>query len=173
VNCIYTVGHSTRTQRELFEVIHSFEVHLLVDIRSVPRSSYNPQFDSKVLSLAASRERVRYLHMPKLGGLRRPRIDSHNDAWRNEGFRGYADYMETEEFDTALDELCDLANGNTTCIMCAEAVPWRCHRSLVSDALVARGHSVEHITACGRASEHRIAPFARVTNEHVTYPAPH
>lgn len=168
--CVYTIGHSTRTERELFEALRAHDVEVLIDIRTIPRSSYNPQFDSSTLRIAASREGVRYLHAPALGGLRRPRLDSINDAWRNEGFRGYADYMQTPEFERALDEVGELARRKHVCLMCAEAVPWRCHRSLVADALVAHGARVLHITRAGWASEHRIAPFAHVENAHVTYP---
>ena len=113
-----------------------------------------------------------YLHAPELGGLRKPRPDSANGAWRNDGFRGYADYMQTAEFEDALERLIGLAADRRLAIMCAEAVPWRCHRSLISDALVARGVDVRHITGSGVPSQHRLTPFASVEEGRVTYPPP-
>ena len=115
---------------------------------------------------------IDYLHMPELGGLRKPKPDSTNTGWRNVSFRGYADYMQTDEFWTAIDRLIDLARQRRLAIMCAEVVPWRCHRSLVADALTVRGVEVKHITGAGEPSPHRLTPFARVEDGRITYPAP-
>jgi 3-methyladenine DNA glycosylase/8-oxoguanine DNA glycosylase len=167
---VYTVGHSTRTLDELVEILRAFGVTVLVDIRTVPRSRRNPQFNRDALGRALRARRLRYVHLPELGGLRRARKDSPNTAWRNASFRGYADHMRTPEFEAGLTKLHALAADRTIALMCAEAVPWRCHRSLVADALTARGAHVEHITSATRASPHRMTPFARVDGARVTYP---
>jgi len=168
---IYTIGHSTRSIDELVEALASFGVQMLADIRTVPRSRHNPQFNADALARALDDHGIRYVALPKLGGLRRPRKDSPNGAWRNLSFRGYADYMLTTEFDAGLRELGAEAARATTAIMCAEAVPWRCHRSLIADALVARGHAVRHIMSDAKADEHKMTRFARVDGGRVTYPA--
>ncbi len=167
---VYTVGHSTRTLDELVEILRAFDITMLVDIRTVPRSRRNPQFNRDDLGRALRARRLRYVHLPELGGLRRARADSPNSAWRNASFRGYADYMLTPEFEAGLAKLRALAADRTIALMCAEAVPWRCHRSLVADALTARGTHVEHITSATRASPHRVTPFARIDGTRVTYP---
>lgn len=168
---LYTIGHSTRTLDELVEALGSFEVDLLVDIRTIPRSRHTPQFNQEGLSRTLPRRGIRYRHMKALGGLRKPRPDSSNTAWRNAGFRGFADYMETPEFAAALNELRTLARAaEAAAIMCAEAVPWRCHRSLVADALTAHGDTALHILRPGRAQPHVLTPFARVHGGRVTYP---
>lgn len=167
---IYTVGHSTRTFDELVALLRGFEISVLVDIRTVPRSRRNPQFDRDALPRALRARRIRYAWIPELGGLRRPRADSHNDAWRNDSFRGFADYMETAAFEEGLAKLRELAATGTVAVMCAEAVPWRCHRSLIADALTARGARVEHLMAPSRASPHRMTSFAVVHRARVTYP---
>jgi uncharacterized protein (DUF488 family) len=168
---VYTIGHSTRTLDELVEALRSFDVDVLVDIRTVPRSRTNPQFNRETLPAKLRNRRLRYRHLARLGGLRRPKPDSPNGAWRNESFRGYADYMLTPEFEEGLDALHELADGGTVALMCAEAVPWRCHRSLVADVLTARGAKVEHISSPARARRHRMTPFARRRAGRVTYPA--
>lgn len=168
---VFTVGHSTRSLEELVEMLRSFHVTVLVDIRTIPRSRYNPQFNTDALASALPAIGLRYAHLKGLGGLRKPRPDSPNQGFRNTSFRGYADYMGSDAFESALSELRELAEDGCVAIMCAEAVPWRCHRSLVADALLARGAQVEHISAISRSSPHRMTPFARVRDERVTYPS--
>ncbi len=167
---IYTVGHSTRSLDELVALLRAAGVTVLADIRTIPRSRHNPQFDSEALRTALRARRIRYVHLPALGGLRRARPDSVNTGFRNASFRGFADYMLTEGFESGLSELRALA-ASPVAVMCAEAVPWRCHRSLVADALTVRGAEVEHITGAGRTSQHRLTPFAHVEGTRVTYPA--
>ena len=167
---IYTIGHSTRTLDELVALLRTFGVSLLADIRTIPRSRHNPQFNADSLRVSLRRRRLRYAHLPRLGGLRRAREASPNAGWRNASFRGFADYMMTEEFEGGLAELRTLTASATVALMCAEAVPWRCHRSLVADALVARGAHVEDIIGSKRATPHRLTPFATVRDKRVTYP---
>ncbi len=143
----------------------------LADVRTIPRSRANPQFEGPALARSLARAGIAYVHLPRLGGLRRARKDSVNGAWRNASFRGYADYMQTDEFEEGLRELRDLARKGPVAVMCAEAVPWRCHRSLLADALLARGVVVEHVVGRGRTRPHRVTPFARVEGRRVTYPA--
>jgi uncharacterized protein (DUF488 family) len=143
---------------------------LLADVRTVPRSRHNPQYNSDTLAKALAAAGLAYRHMPGLGGLRKPRKDSANLGWRNESFRGYADYMQTGEFEAALTELQALAERGCVCVMCAEAVPWRCHRSLIGDALLARGVEVRHIMSAEETRQHVLTPFAEVHGVHVTYP---
>lgn len=170
---IFTIGHSTRTLEELVEALKSFGVRMLVDIRTIPRSRRVPHFNKRSLAQTLPRRGLHYRHLKALGGLRRPRPDSVNTAWRNPGFRGFADYLETEEFKGALEELRALARREgPVAIMCAEAVPWRCHRSLVADVLTARGDTVLHIMGPGRASPHTLTPWARVEGQRVWYPGP-
>jgi uncharacterized protein (DUF488 family) len=146
-------------------------VELLVDVRSAPGSRRMPHFARASLEASLPERGIAYLHMPELGGLRRPRKDSINTGWRNLGFRGYADYMQAEAFATALAHLQELGASRRTAIMCAEAVPWRCHRSLISDALAAHGVEVRHITGKGEPSLHHLTPFALVEGKRITYPA--
>jgi uncharacterized protein (DUF488 family) len=171
---IYTIGHSTRPLDEFIALLTAHGVRQLVDIRSIPRSRRHPHFSSDALSASLHDAAIVYRHSPALGGMRKPRSDSRNTAWRVEGFRGYADYMETEAFRAGLDELVAVAQDAPTAIMCAEAVWWRCHRQLVADALVARGIEVRHITAMPgptAAPEHRLTAFAQVASATVTYPS--
>ncbi len=168
---IWTVGHSNRSGPEFLELLAVHGIERLVDVRKVPRSRRNPQFSIDQLPGTLRTAGIEYSHMPALGGLRRPRPDSINSAWRNDSFRGYADYMQTAEFESAIDELMGLANGPLkTVIMCAEAVPWQCHRSLVADALVSHGVEVLHIIDKRLAGPHAMTSFARVYGERVTYP---
>ncbi len=167
---IRTVGHSTRSAAEFIALLRAHGIDHLVDIRTVPRSRRNPQFDRSALPETLQEAGIRYTHLAELGGLRHTRQDSINTAWRNESFRGYADYMQTNEFRTALGRLIEMARSERIAVMCAEAVPWRCHCSLLSDALVARGIRVEHILSAAPAQPHAITPFARVEGECVTYP---
>ena len=143
----------------------------VVDVRTIPRSRHNPQFNRDQLSPALHRRKIHYRHMPGLGGLRRARPDSPNAGWRNASFRGYADYMQTLEFEDSLAECIDLAKKERVVLMCAEAVPWRCHRSLIADALLARSIKAREITSRIRTRPHSLTPFARVKGTHVTYPA--
>ncbi len=167
---ILTVGHSTRTLDELVGLLRAFGVSVVADIRTIPRSRHNPQFNGDALRETLGSRRIRYSHLPELGGLRRSRADSPNTAWRNASFRGYADYMLTEDFEAGLERLRALTTAGSVALMCAEAVPWRCHRSLVADMLQVRGAKVEHITSRTRATRHRLTPFARVDGKRVTYP---
>ena len=158
---------------ELVALLDRNKVKLLVDIRTVPGSRRMPHFAKAALEVSLPAAGIAYLHMPELGGLRKPRRDSPNTGWRNDGFRGYADYMQTPDFWAALERLEEMAAQRRTAIMCAEAVPWRCHRSLVSDALTVRGVDVRHITGTSEPSAHRITPFAEVDGGRVTYPPPY
>ena len=167
---LFTVGHSTRAIEELVKLLQSHNVQRLVDVRTVPRSRHNPQFNADALPVSLKNAGIWYSHMAELGGLRHARRDSVNTGWRNAGFRGFADYMQTPEFDAALGKLIEMAGRERVAIMCAEAVPWRCHRSLISDALTARGIRVEHITSAARTQAHALTPFAKVSGTQVTYP---
>lgn len=167
---ILTIGHSTRSIEDFIALLEAHGAEQLIDIRTVPRSRTNPQFNREALPKALERAGISYLHMPALGGLRRPRPDSVNTAWRNAGFRGYADYMQTPEFARALEKLIELGREKRVAIMCAESVPWRCHRSLVADALTARGAGVEHIMSVKRRDAHKLTAFAQVDGFRVAYP---
>jgi hypothetical protein len=167
---ILTVGHSTRTIEAFIALLAAHKVKQLVDVRTIPRSRHNPQFNSDQLAESLSGAGIRYLHVPELGGLRHARRDSVNTAWRNLSFRGYADYMQTPEFETALEELIRLAQKRRTGIMCAEAVPWRCHRSLIADALVARGVEAQEAISQTGVRPHTLTPWARVEHGRIIYP---
>ena len=166
----YTIGHSTRTIPEFVDLLRDASAQLVVDVRTVPGSRRNPQFGSDALAASLKAAGIHYTHMKALGGLRKPRRDSINAGWKNDSFRGYADYMQTEEFDAAIARLIELARQERTAIMCAEAVPWRCHRSLVADALIPRDVRVEHIMSETRRDPHRLTSFARRTGIRITYP---
>ena len=167
---IFTIDHSTRPKEEFIGLLQAHGVEQLIDIRTVPRSRRNPQFNREALPEPLAAAGIDYLHMPSLGGLRHARPDSPNAAWQNASFRGYADYMQTPEFAAAIESLIELGSGKQTAIMCAEAVPWRCHRSLVGDALMARGIPVEDIMSATRRQAHKLTPFARVEGTRVWYP---
>jgi uncharacterized protein (DUF488 family) len=169
---VFTVGHSTRPIDELLALLDSHRIRRVVDVRTVPRSRRNPQYGIDVLPQSLAARGIEYLHMPSLGGLRHARRDSPNTGWRNATFRGYADYMQTPEFERALEELTALARERRTAIMCAEAVPWRCHRSLIADALTVRGLTVRHILSAASDVPHRLTPLARVDGTRILYPAP-
>lgn len=168
---IRTIGHSTRPVDALIEMLQAHGVQRLIDVRTIPKSRYNPQYNSEALEQALRAAGIAYTHMKALGGLRHPRKDSPNTAWRNQSFRGYADYMQTPEFQSALEDLIAAAAAEPVVIMCAEAVPWRCHRSLISDALTARGYPVEHIMSATKSDPHTLTSFAKVEGTSVTYPA--
>jgi uncharacterized protein (DUF488 family) len=166
-----TIGHSTRTLAEFIHLIKAHSVSRVVDVRTVPRSRHNPQFNKTSLPRALKKAGLGYVHMPGLGGLRHAKRDSINMGWRNASFRGYADYMQTPEFQRSLDELIRLANQEQIALMCAEAVPWRCHRSLIADALLVRGIRTEDIMSPIRRTAHTLTPFAKVRGTSITYPA--
>lgn len=167
---IFTVGHSTLPIDRFVALLNVYRIERLADIRTVPRSRRNPQFNADVLARRLADERIEYVPMPALGGLRRPRKDSPNAGWRNESFRGYADYMQSAAFRDAVDELVEMGRLKRTAIMCAEAVPWRCHRSLVADALEVRGVVAIEILSESSYREHRLISFARVEGTSITYP---
>jgi uncharacterized protein (DUF488 family) len=167
---LLTIGHSNRSIDEFRSILKAHNVELLIDVRTVPKSRHNPQFNREALPASLTAAGVEYLHMPGLGGLRRPRKDSPNTGWRNDSFRGYADYMQTSEFESSLGELLAAAGGRRAAVMCAESVPWRCHRSLIADALTARGVEVLHIMSAAKATPHKLTSFARIEGTKVTYP---
>ncbi|MDP8990679.1 MAG: DUF488 domain-containing protein [Acidobacteriota bacterium] len=167
---IFTVGHSTRPLQECLELLAVHGIEQLVDVRTIPRSRRHPQYNTGALAESLQQAYIRYRHLPGLGGLRHPRKDSINSAWRNDSFRGYADYMQTPPFEASLLELIQASNLHRTVIMCAEAVPWRCHRSLIADALLARGLAVADILSTKPAQPHALTSFARIDGGKVTYP---
>ncbi len=169
-NLIRSIGHSTRSIEEFIAILEAHRIRQLVDIRTIPRSRTNPQFNREVLPLSLDAGGILYKHMPGLGGLRKARPDSINTGWRNASFRGYADYRQTPEFEESLNDLIAAGMTQPTAIMCAEAVHWRCHRSLVADALVVRGLAVQHIQNAGAAKPHSITPFAQVAGSRIIYP---
>ena len=169
---LWTVGHSTRQIDEFIDLLRAHEIRLLMDVRTIPRSRHNPQFNTDTLTLSLRDAGLQYRHLPELGGLRKPKKDSINDGWRNASFRGYADYMQTDEFRAAVDALRMFSSQEHTTIMCAEAVPWRCHRSLIADALVMRGWEVRHIISPESAAPHILTSFAHVEKGTLTYPKP-
>jgi uncharacterized protein (DUF488 family) len=168
---VLTIGHSTHTLEEFIGLLQAHRATRVVDVRTVPRSRYNPQFNKTSLPRALKKAGLGYVHIPGLGGLRHAKRDSLNLGWRNVSFRGYADYMQTPEFEQSLDELIRLAKQERIAIMCAEAVPWRCHRSLIADALLVRGIRAEDIMSQTRCQVHRLTPFAKVRGTTITYPA--
>lgn len=167
---LFTIGHSTRPINEFIDLLKSHNITQLVDIRTIPKSRHNPQFGQDELRASLEASNITYRYIEKLGGLRPAVKESTNDAWHNASFRNYADYMQTDEFAQGIDELLKLAEQKTSAIMCAEAVPWRCHRSLVSDALVVRGVEVFEIIGSSEAKPHTITSFAVVRGTAVTYP---
>ena len=168
---VLTVGHSTRAVKDFVALLLAHGVKQLIDVRTIPRSRHNPQFNLNRLPGPLQQAGIRYRHMAGLGGLRHSRRDSINAGWRNASFRGFADYMQTPEFEEALDQLIHLAQKRRTAIMCAEALPWRCHRSLIGDALLVRGLRVEEITSQKRTRPHTLNAWARVRGKQLTYPA--
>jgi uncharacterized protein (DUF488 family) len=167
---VFTIGHSTRTLEEFIQLLKTYGVTVLVDVRTVPRSRHNPQFNKETLPASLKLSGVKYIHMPEIGGLRRPKRDSVNLAWRNMSFRGYADYMQTKEFTDSLLKIVALARENCLALMCAEALPWRCHRSLISDALVVRHVKVQHIISATSTIRHGLNEMAQVEGTKITYP---
>jgi uncharacterized protein (DUF488 family) len=169
---IFTIGHSTRSLEEFLELLRAHGITQLGDVRTVPQSRRHPHFAGDALARSLPAAGIAYRHLPGLGGLRKPRRDSKNSAWRNEGFRGYADYMESKDFEASVDDLIAWADraGSRTAIMCAEAVWWRCHRQLIADALIARIVTVQHIQTAASAPQHKLTEFARIEGIRVGYP---
>ena len=167
---LFTIGHSTRSLEEFLALLAMHDIATLVDIRTVPKSRRYPHFAQENLQPSLAAAGIDYRYLKALGGLRRPLRDSKNGGWRNASFRGYADYMQTSEFLSGLDTLIDVAKRSTSAIMCAEAVPWRCHRSLVGDALLVRSFEVLDIISERSVKAHTLTPFAKVEGTHITYP---
>lgn len=167
---IYTIGHSTRLFDKFLEILHAFHIDMVADVRTIPGSSHNPQFNIDDLRVGLQAHDIGYIHMLGLGGLRHANKDSINQGWRNSSFRGYADYMQTPGFLNSLDQLIVIAGEKKTTIMCAEAVPWRCHRSLIGDALLVRGFKVEDIMSERISTPHKLTPWAKIDGFNITYP---
>lgn len=167
---VYAIGHSTRTIEEFIDILKAFRIDCVVDVRTIPRSRRVPQFNIETLPKSLHAANVEYITMKGLGGLRHPARDSVNTGWHNGSFRGFADYMQTEEFEKNLETLIELAGKNQVVLMCAEAVPWRCHRSLIADALVVRGIEVVHLLGLASHRPHRLTSFAKVCGTRITYP---
>jgi hypothetical protein len=168
---IFTIGHSTHPIDEFIGLLKHYGIEQLVDVRTVPKSRHVPQFNSDALAEAVGKQGIEYVHLKSLGGLRHAKKDSVNMGWRNASFRGYADYMSTEEFAEGIDRLIDLAKTKRTVIMCAEAVPWRCHRSLIGDALLVRDIAVEDVMSATSIRPHKLTDFAKIDGQEITYPA--
>jgi Protein of unknown function, DUF488 len=168
---VFTIGHSTRSIEEFLSILEAHGVERLVDVRTIPKSRRVPQFNSEALATSLREQGIEYVHLKSLGGLRKAKKDSVNTGWRNASFRGYADYMAGDEFRAALERLLQLASEKRTAIMCAEAVPWRCHRSLIGDALLVRGVKVEDILTARSRREHELTSFAKVLGVDISYPA--
>jgi len=166
---LFSIGHSTRSIEEFLVLLSAHRIRRLADVRTIPKSRRHPQFNSDALARSLAAHGIAYRDFPALGGLRKPRADSLNTAWRNASFRGYADHMQTQEFMAALEALVAWAS-EPTAIMCAEAVWWQCHRQLIADALVARGRPVAHIMSREPAAAHTLTAFACVENAAVSYP---
>jgi uncharacterized protein (DUF488 family) len=166
---VWTVGHSTRSGEEFVQILKTHEVQVLVDVRSFPGSRRYPQFNRTALAESLSQAGIDYKHEPKLGGRRAPRAESHNTAWKNSSFRAYADHMETAEFAKGVDDLLELARDARVAVMCAEALWWRCHRSLISDYLKAAGHTVVHIIDQAKSEEHPFTSAARIVDGELSY----
>ena len=168
-NKIYTIGHGRRSIEEFIKLLEEHGINRLIDVRTVPGSHRNPQFDREALSESLKREGLEYVHMKDMGGWRKADKDSPHTAWEDESFRGYADYMMTEKFEKALEVLKNLAAGKKTCVMCAETLPWKCHRLLLSDALLKDGFAVVHILGPGQLEIHSLTPFARMGEGKLIY----
>ncbi len=167
---IMTIGHSTRKATELLYLIEENGIDLLVDIRAIPMSRHNPQFNEERLKKFLKKHNISYKHMPELGGLRHTKKGSKNCGWKNASFRGFADYMQTPAFKKGINSLLTLHKKHKLVLMCAEALPWRCHRSLLADALIIRGIKVCHIVGKNSKKEHRMTSFAKVKGKNITYP---
>jgi len=171
-NTVFTIGHSTRPLEDFVELIKNHNIKSVIDIRTIPRSRHNPHFNADTLPNTLGKAGFSYQHMAGLGGLRHTHPDSPNSGWRNTTFRGFADYIQTPEFEENLEVLISLAQKEIIVLMCAEAVPWRCHRSLIADALVMRGITVEHILSRASCRAHVLTPWAQIQGNLITYPSP-
>ncbi|MDE1849027.1 MAG: DUF488 domain-containing protein [Nanoarchaeota archaeon] len=169
-NIIFTIGHSTRDILDFIEILKEYGIEEVIDIRTIPKSRHNPQFNENVLGSFLKGGGIKYLHLKELGGLRHTEKDSVNHGWRNLSFRGFADYMQTHEFKKGLERLIRISKRHRIAIMCAEAVPWRCHRSLIADALSIRGILVSHIMSKSSSSKHEITSFAKIKGKEIVYP---
>lgn len=167
---VYTIGHSTRRIEEFVGILAAYKIEMVADVRTVPGSRHNPQYNGEELKKTLQQQNIKYLHLKRLGGLRHTTKASINTAWKNASFRGYADYMQTEEFEKGITELIEIARKMPTVIMCAEVVPWRCHRSLIGDALTIRNIRVEDIINGEASQAHKMTPFAQVEGKTITYP---
>lgn len=167
---IFTIGHGTKSIDEFIDLLKAYEVQRVVDVRTIPKSRHNPQFNKEALPKNLKKVHIGYIHIKGLGGLRHPKKNSVNMAWRNASFQGFADYMQTKEFIKNLERLIRLAKQKKIVIMCAESVPWRCHRSLIADALFVRGIQVKHIMSRKACNDHNLPPWAKVKDFQVTYP---
>lgn len=167
---LFTIGHSTHSIEEFLALLNAHGIRHLVDVRSIPKSRHVPQFNSDSLASSLDSVGIAYTHLKNLGGRRHSRKDSTNTGWRNTSFRGYADYMATSEFAEGLNTLIEIASTAPTAIMCAEAVPWRCHRSLIADALILKGWQVRDIISAAPAAVHKLTPFLRPVDGQLTYP---
>lgn len=166
---VYTIGHSNRTLAYFLDVLQAYSIEVVIDIRTIPKSRNNPQFNQEALKQSLKKQKIKYVHLKNLGGLRHPKKDSVNTAWENASFRGFADYMQTAEFKEGLEELMELAKEKVCVIMCAEAVPWRCHRSLVADALTLKKWKVFHIQSKITAKPHELTPFLHRVGRKLVY----
>ena len=171
MNTVYTIGHSTRPIGDFIHLLYIHDIAVVADVRTIPKSRHNPQYNEDSLRESLNAQGIQYVWMKGLGGLRHTVHDSVNMAWKNASFRGFADYMQTPEFTENLEALISLAAESQTAIMCAEAVPWRCHRSLIGDALLIRGIAVEDIISERSCEPHKLTPFAKVNGTTITYPA--
>ncbi len=167
---IYTIGHSTHSSEDFINILKAHGIQFVIDVRTIPKSRHNPQYDGETLALLLHRNAIGYEHMPGLGGLRHTKKDSINTAWENASFRGFADYMQTADFERSLNNLIKKAGKQPTVIMCAEAVPWRCHRSLIADSLLVRDITVLDIMGKMPAKAHAMTPWAHVRGTTITYP---
>jgi uncharacterized protein (DUF488 family) len=167
---VFTIGHSTHTLEEFIKIIEKFKIEKIVDVRTIPRSRHNPQFNKETLPMNLLLVGIGYMHIAGLGGLRHTKVDSPNKGWRNASFRGYADYMQTPDFEQSLNTLIEVAKKEQVAVMCAESLPWRCHRSLIADALLVRGFKVEHIMNNKKSLKHTLTQWIKVEGTKITYP---
>ncbi len=172
LNVVFTIGHSTHSIEEFIALLKDHSIRHLVDVRSIPKSRHVPQFNTDALASSLSAANIDYTHLKALGGRRSTCKDSINTGWRNTSFRGYADYMATPQFAEGLANLTQIASTTPSAIMCAEAVPWRCHRSLIADAMILQGWQVRDILTKAAVPEHKLTPFLKVVNGQPSYPAP-
>lgn len=167
---IYTIGHSTRLIDNFIDILKKYKIKVLVDVRSIPRSRYNPQYDQFELEKSLNNNNIEYIHMEGLGGFRVPVNNSINMGWRNKRFRGFADHMQSKEFKDALKKLINIAKNKNTVIMCSEALPWRCHRSLIADNLILYKFKVIDIFDKNKIQEHKLTSWAKIHNHNIIYP---